>query len=115
MLFRSYEMPYLNDRGRFIVETVSGQDMMVWITQGAISDRTTERLGWSDKGVILYRSVLMEQMERVARGEDPMGVVRDPEKNRMIVIPREHEALRAFEQKRDVIGEVFEKVVGSTR
>ena len=88
---------------------------MLFRSQGPISLREAERLGTSDKGVILYRSVLMEQMERVARGEDPMGVVRDPEKNRMIVIPREHEALRAFEQKRDVIGEVFEKVVGSTR
>ena len=53
------------------------------------SDLTAERLGTSDKGVILYRGVLMEQMEKVSRGEDPMGTVRDSERNRMIEIPRE--------------------------
>ncbi len=85
-----FEMPYADENGRFLVETVSGQDMMVWITQGAISDRTTERLGWSDKGIILYRSMLMEQMERVARGDDPLGVIRDPAVNvPMLEIPRE--------------------------
>ena len=62
---------------------------MAWVTQGAISFASAERLGTSDKGVILYRSVLMEQMEKVARGEDPMGIMRDPAQNDMIVIPRE--------------------------
>jgi 5,5'-dehydrodivanillate O-demethylase len=85
----TYEIPLQHDDGRLVLETVLGQDMMAWVTQGAISDRSTERLGSSDKGVILYRSVLMEQMERVARGEDPMGTLRDPSKNEIIAIPRE--------------------------
>jgi hypothetical protein len=77
--------------------------MMAWITQGPISLREAERLGASDKGVILYRSVLMEQMEKVSRGEDPMGVIRDPAENEpMIVIPREGQTLRAFEIRRDL-------------
>ena len=64
--------------------------MMVWITQGPISDRTTERLGTTDKGVILYRSLLEEQMLKVERGEDPMAIVRDPARNTpMIDIRRE--------------------------
>ncbi len=63
---------------------------MVWVTQGPISDRTTERLGTTDKGVILYRSLLEEQMQKVERGEDPMAVVRDRSKNEpMIEISRE--------------------------
>ena len=78
---------------------------MAWITQGAISERTTERLGTSDKGVILYRSLLLEQIERIERGEDPLGVVRDRAKNEpMIRIPREREALKAYEIRRDIIG-----------
>jgi 5,5'-dehydrodivanillate O-demethylase len=79
--------------------------MMAWITQGGISERTTERLGTSDKGVILLRSVLLDEIEKVERGEDPMGVIRDPAKNEpMIVIPRERDALKAFEIKRELTG-----------
>jgi 5,5'-dehydrodivanillate O-demethylase len=81
---------YKHENGRLVVDTVSGQDMMVWVTQGPISDRTTERLGTSDKGVILYRGLLDEQIDKVARGEDPLAVVRDPAKNTpMIDIQRE--------------------------
>jgi 5,5'-dehydrodivanillate O-demethylase len=84
-----YEVPYAHDDGRLVVETVLGQDMMTWVTQGSISDRTTERLGFSDKGIILYRSVMMEQIERVERGDDPLGVVRDPAENEGLSIGRE--------------------------
>ncbi len=83
---------YLKEDGRLVNDNVLGQDMLSWLTQGTISDRSTERLGWSDKGVILFRSVMFQQMERVARGEDPLGVVRDPEKNQLLTVPREHKA-----------------------
>jgi 5,5'-dehydrodivanillate O-demethylase len=84
---------YRYEDGRFVVDTVSGQDMMVWVTQGPISDRATERLGTSDKGIILYRSLLDEQMRRVEAGQDPMAVIRDPVRNwPMIEIPRESKA-----------------------
>jgi 5,5'-dehydrodivanillate O-demethylase len=87
------ENPYMHANGRLVVETINGQDMMAWVTQGAISDRTTERLGTSDQGVILFRNVLDEQIKRVERGEDPMGVVRDRSRNEpMIEIPRERKA-----------------------
>src|ERR1700716_170517 len=69
---------YKHEDGRLVVDTVSGQDMMVWVTQGPISDRTTERLGTTDKGVIMYRALLEEQLLKVERGEEPMAVVRDP-------------------------------------
>ena len=83
--------------GRLVVETVTGQDMMAWVTQGEISDRTTERLGSSDKGIILYRNLLLEQIEKVERGEDPIGVIRDRSTNEpMIVIPRESKAHFTF-------------------
>ncbi len=98
-----YDYPCIHPDGKIVVESVGAQDMMAWITQGPISLREAERLGTSDKGVILYRSVLMEQMEKVARGEDPMGVIRDPAENDpMIVIPREGQTLRAFEIRRDL-------------
>jgi 5,5'-dehydrodivanillate O-demethylase len=86
-----------------VVETINGQDMMAWVTQGAISDRTTERLGTSDKGVILFRNLLLEQIDKVERGEDPMGVIRDPSVNEpYITIGREKVALKSFEVRRDL-------------
>ncbi len=38
----------------------------------------------SDRGIILYRKMLSEQIEVVRSGGEPMNVVRDPEKNGII-------------------------------
>lgn len=84
-----YEIQWKHDNGRFTVESIIGQDMMAWVTQGPISNRSTERLGTSDKGVILYRSLLLEQVEKVERGEDPLGVIRDEAENEIIHLPTE--------------------------
>jgi 5,5'-dehydrodivanillate O-demethylase len=53
------------------------QDVVMWETQGAIADRTKESLGSSDKGIALLRKTMFEEIERVRRGEDPLGVFRD--------------------------------------
>jgi 5,5'-dehydrodivanillate O-demethylase oxygenase subunit len=88
-----YEVPYKREDGTLIVETVIGQDMMASVTQGAITDRTIEHLGTTDKGIILYRKLFEEQIERVARGEDPIGIVRDKARNTpMISLPLERDA-----------------------
>ena len=63
---------------------VSAQDSMAWETQGALTDRTQERLGAGDEGIIMLRKLLREQIEIVRQGGEPMGLVRDPEKNRII-------------------------------
>jgi 5,5'-dehydrodivanillate O-demethylase len=94
---------YREESGRLIVDTVSGQDMMVWVTQGAISDRTTERLGTSDQGIILYRNLLDENMRKVQRGEEPMAIVRDAAKNTpWIQVHRETAAFRVAGGDNDV-------------
>jgi 5,5'-dehydrodivanillate O-demethylase oxygenase subunit len=87
-----WENPYRDENGHLIVDTINGHDLTIFIAQGAIADRTNERLGTSDAGVILLRKVFREQMERIERGEDPMAVVRDAAKNRIIKVPREHKA-----------------------
>jgi 5,5'-dehydrodivanillate O-demethylase len=87
-----HDLPYKHEDGRLVVETIIGQDMMVWLTQGEISDRTTERLVTSDRGVILLRALLREQLEKVERGEDPLAVIREPEPDEIIRIPREGNA-----------------------
>jgi 5,5'-dehydrodivanillate O-demethylase len=58
--------------------------MMAWETQGPVTNRTQEHLGASDEGIILFRKLLREQIEVVQKGGEPLGVVRDPEKNRII-------------------------------
>jgi 5,5'-dehydrodivanillate O-demethylase len=94
---------YKEDNGRLIVETVSGQDMMVWVTQGAISDRTTERLGTTDQGIILYRNLLDENIRKVHNGEEPMAVIRDAAKNTpMVQIHRESAPFRVGANNPDV-------------
>jgi 5,5'-dehydrodivanillate O-demethylase len=62
----------------FRMNAVDAEDYMAWETQGAIPDRSVERLATSDRGVLLFRSLLRENIEKVQRGEDPMGVIRDP-------------------------------------
>lgn len=53
----------------------------MWYVQGPIADRSLEKLGESDKGVVLFRKLLKEQMEKVQRAEDPINVFRDPARN----------------------------------
>ncbi len=67
------------------LDTFYGQDRVVWETQGAIADRSHETLGASDRGIVLYRRMLAEQIDRVAAGNDPtIAVLRDPAKNTCI-------------------------------
>jgi 5,5'-dehydrodivanillate O-demethylase oxygenase subunit len=71
-----YQIPVYDERGRHRVDYVEGQDMMAWVTQGPITDRTVEHLGRSDIGVTMLRRMFKEQMTRVSRGEDALGVIR---------------------------------------
>ena len=67
----------------------SGQDIAMWYTQGPTSDRWNEHLGVSDRGVILFRKLLEENVQTVDRGDDPINVFRDPTSNVCIDLPVE--------------------------
>ncbi|ABI57699.1 Rieske 2Fe-2S domain-containing protein [Alkalilimnicola ehrlichii MLHE-1] len=88
-----YPVPWRDEHGDYIVDFVDGGDIMVWVSQGAIADRTRERLVASDKGIVLYRRLLLEQAQRVADGLDPMGVIRDEAENRVIRFAQERNKL----------------------
>jgi 5,5'-dehydrodivanillate O-demethylase len=66
---------------------VGAQDSMAWETQGEITDRTQEHLGHADRGIVMFRKMLREQIEIVQKGGEPIGVIRDPAKNKIIDIP----------------------------
>jgi 5,5'-dehydrodivanillate O-demethylase len=75
----SYKNPpdALHPYTRFRWDEVQAQDHMAWETQGPIADRSTEHLAYSDRGVVLLRKLLKENIEKVQRGEDPHGLIRD--------------------------------------
>ena len=84
-----YDVPFKDQNGDFIVDNVDGQDMMAWISQGQIADRTRENLGSSDRGIAIYRRTLRRELKKVEQGQDPMGIVRDPARNARIDLPNE--------------------------
>ncbi len=73
-------LPY-DSFGRVEWADVSHQDEAAWVGQGPLSDRTQEHLVTSDKGVILYHNLLLENVQKVARGEDPLYTIRDEAEN----------------------------------
>ena len=66
---------------------VMNQDFIAWVGQGVIADRTKEHLGESDRGVILMRKRLLEDLAAVAAGHDPKGTIRDPAANHRVRLP----------------------------
>lgn len=76
--------------GRWITSHVINQDIVAWVGQGTVTDRTRETLGASDRGIAMLRRQLLMDIEAVAAGRDPKGVQRDPAANRRIVLPSDH-------------------------
>jgi len=85
------QVPLRHEDGRFAVDYTIGQDTMAWVTQGAIAQRNLEKLGESDKGIIMYRRQLQEQMDIVAAGGEPINTFRDPGENEIIELWQENQ------------------------
>jgi 5,5'-dehydrodivanillate O-demethylase len=77
--------PELDSHGQPMYEllnnNVDPQDNAIFISQGAIYDRTKERLGESDHGLVLFRHLLDNQIKLIAAGKDPINTFRDAKKN----------------------------------
>ncbi len=81
--------PLYDDQGRYVVDYTFNQDYSVWIGQGPVAKRELERLGESDKGIVLFRLLLERELQAMARGDDPMNVFRDPARNVCLEPPLE--------------------------
>jgi 5,5'-dehydrodivanillate O-demethylase len=85
--------PVLNEHGQprfeFLDNEVDPQDNAIFVSQGVVLDRTRELLGESDRGIVLFRHVLDNQIKLMQSGKDPMNVFRDPEKNLRLDLPTE--------------------------
>jgi len=75
------------ETGRWITTHVMNQDFIAWIGQGRIADRSKEKLGLSDRGIQMLRRQLLSDVEAVERGEEPKGVIRDPDIAAFIALP----------------------------
>lgn len=71
-----------------LLDNNSGQDLIMWYSQGAIFDRSAENLSNGDMNVIRMRRYLAAQIDRVAAGDDPINVFRDPSQNVCLVPTR---------------------------
>jgi 5,5'-dehydrodivanillate O-demethylase len=71
-----------------LLDNNSGQDLVMWYSQGDIVDRTTENLSNGDMNIIRMRKYLDKQIKAVESGGEPINVFRDPEKNVCLVPTR---------------------------
>ena len=66
----------VHPQARFTMHKPLAQDTMTWETPGAIADRTEERLGTSDRGIVMFREILKREINKVMQGNDPIGIFR---------------------------------------
>src|SRR6185503_16171790 len=87
----SREFDVRDDKGNYQhLGVFFSQDYLVWSTQGPIAHRELEKLGESDKGVIMFRRMLMQQLELVRDGREPtINVFREAMTNDRIDVPLE--------------------------
>lgn len=81
--------------GRWVTSHTINQDTVAWVGQGTNSDREHEHLGRSDLGVMMLRRQLLADLEAVAEGRDPKGVIRDPAAARRVTLPFNRQQLLA--------------------
>jgi 5,5'-dehydrodivanillate O-demethylase oxygenase subunit len=79
--------PIKNEKGRWISSHIINQDVVAWVGQGTIADRSKELLGSSDRGVAMIRNRFFQDMDAVAAGRDPKGIIRDPEIAKSVKLP----------------------------
>lgn len=125
-----YDEAWQNEDGEYHMRTFASQDGMAWETQGRLYDRSNEHLGVSDRGILMFREMLKEQIGIVGKGGEPMALIRDSAQNVSIELeawtsPRETRTgasantfkghRRSPEQIFDDKCEEFEVPIGSAR
>ncbi len=86
-LEQGYENPTL---GYTIPRAIGQEDVLMLDSMGSLVPREKENLGVGDEGMRMLRQLYLDSIEKVKRGEDPVGTVRDEAKNQIIVIPTDY-------------------------
>jgi 5,5'-dehydrodivanillate O-demethylase oxygenase subunit len=79
--------PIKDANGRWISSHVINQDIIAWVGQGTIADRTKENLRSSDIGVALMRKRFFYEIEAMAAGREPAGIIRSANAAQCIALP----------------------------
>jgi 5,5'-dehydrodivanillate O-demethylase len=79
------ELPFEDEKGRLVVHRIVNQDFSAWIQQGPVTPREQENLAKSDRGILMFRKWLLDNMAKVERGEEPGGLIRDSALNEPFV------------------------------
>ena len=86
--------------GYTIGRSLPAEDAAVVASLGPIVDRENEHLSpVIDSGVTVLRNMYFKALEEMKAGRDPQGVIRDPAKNKLIVIPAYERWISADERK----------------
>ncbi|MBY8829389.1 aromatic ring-hydroxylating dioxygenase subunit alpha [Hephaestia mangrovi] len=84
----SWKSPIVDpETGRWITTHVINQDIVGWVGQGRITDRGRENLGQSDKGIVMVRNRFLRELDAVAAGERPKGLITDEAMNHRVTLP----------------------------
>jgi 5,5'-dehydrodivanillate O-demethylase oxygenase subunit len=84
-----------DEAGEFHMDNFTSQDHMAWETQGPLADRSKEHLAEGDRGIIMFRKLLREQIQLAQSGGDPVGVNFDPRHDETIELIHD-DAYNAF-------------------
>jgi len=66
---------------------VINQDIVAWAGQGRIADRTKEHLRSSDIGVTMMRGRFFAELDAIAAGKEPGGIIRSANEAQCIPLP----------------------------
>jgi 5,5'-dehydrodivanillate O-demethylase len=73
--------------GRWITSHIMNQDFVAWVGQDTVADRTLEHLGESDRGIIMMRRRLLDDMKVIADGGEPKALIRDEGLSSCVPLP----------------------------
>jgi 5,5'-dehydrodivanillate O-demethylase len=83
----TWKSPVKDADGRWVTSHVINQDIALWASQGAITDRSREHLGQSDKGIVMVRDRFFSELDAVANGAEPKGLIPAGTPNERIPLP----------------------------
>jgi 5,5'-dehydrodivanillate O-demethylase oxygenase subunit len=96
-------IPFKDENNNYRLQHVTAQDVLAWESQGAVMDRSKEHLGADDRGVIMLRKLVREQIEIVQSGGDPLGTIRDPSRNAIVEFDLVHEPFGLFRKEKSLV------------
>src|SRR3954453_2397230 len=83
----AWKSPIKDADGRWISSHVINQDIVAWVGQGVIADRTRENLRSSDIGITMMRQRFFAELDALTAGREPGGLIRDPAAATCVALP----------------------------